>query len=42
MFDPANDLRWTGGITSSTPAPPGPHFQIDADGVQVGGGFPPH
>jgi Polyketide cyclase / dehydrase and lipid transport len=24
MFDPANDLRWTGGITSSTPAQPGP------------------
>jgi len=24
MFDPANDLRWTGGITSSTPAGPGP------------------
>ena len=24
MFDPGNDLRWTGGITSSTPAQPGP------------------
>jgi Polyketide cyclase / dehydrase and lipid transport len=24
MFDPANDLRWTGGITSSKPAQPGP------------------
>ncbi len=24
MFNPANDLRWTGGITSSTPAQPGP------------------
>ena len=24
MFDPANDLRWTGGITSSNPAQPGP------------------
>ncbi|MGB9378538.1 MAG: SRPBCC family protein [Mycobacteriales bacterium] len=24
MFDPSNDLRWTGGITSSTPAQPGP------------------
>lgn len=24
MFDPANDLRWTGGITASTPALPGP------------------
>jgi hypothetical protein len=24
MFDPGNDLRWTGGITSSTPARPGP------------------
>lgn len=24
MFDPANDLRWTGGITTSTPAQPGP------------------
>jgi hypothetical protein len=23
MFDPANDLRWTGGITTSTPAQPG-------------------
>jgi hypothetical protein len=23
MFDPANDLAWTGGITSSTPAQPG-------------------
>ena len=23
MFDPANDLAWTGGITSSTPARPG-------------------
>jgi hypothetical protein len=23
MFDPAQDLRWTGGITSSTPARPG-------------------
>lgn len=24
MFDPANDLRWTGGITSSRPAQAGP------------------
>jgi len=24
MFDPGNDLRWTGGITSSRPAQPGP------------------
>jgi hypothetical protein len=24
MFDPANDLRWTGGITASTPGQPGP------------------
>jgi hypothetical protein len=24
MFDPANDLRWTGGITSSRPEQPGP------------------
>jgi len=24
MFDPANDLKWTGGITSSRPARPGP------------------
>ncbi|WP_125727020.1 hypothetical protein [Kibdelosporangium aridum] len=24
MFDPANDLQWTGGITSSTPAGPAP------------------
>jgi len=24
MFDPSNDLRWTGGITSSRPAQPGP------------------
>jgi hypothetical protein len=24
MFDPGNDLRWTGGITSSRPARPGP------------------
>ena len=24
MFDPANDLRWTGGITASRPAQPGP------------------
>jgi hypothetical protein len=24
MFDPANDLRWTGGITASTPARSGP------------------
>jgi hypothetical protein len=24
MFDPVNDLRWTGGITSSCPAQPGP------------------
>ncbi|HET9142306.1 SRPBCC family protein [Actinophytocola sp.] len=24
MFNPANDLRWTGGITASTPAQPGP------------------
>ena len=23
MFDPGNDLRWTGGITSSRPAQPG-------------------
>jgi hypothetical protein len=23
MFDPANDMRWTGGITSSRPAQPG-------------------
>jgi hypothetical protein len=23
MFDPGNDLRWTGGITSSTPGQPG-------------------
>ncbi|GLZ28493.1 hypothetical protein Lesp02_06830 [Lentzea sp. NBRC 105346] len=24
MFDPANDLKWTGGITDSRPAQPGP------------------
>jgi len=24
MFDPTNDLRWTGGITSSRPNQPGP------------------
>lgn len=24
MFDPANDLAWTGGITASTPSQPGP------------------
>jgi len=24
MFDPANDLRWTGGITASRPTRPGP------------------
>ena len=24
MFDPANDLAWTGGITSSRPEQPGP------------------
>jgi hypothetical protein len=24
MFDPQNDLRWTGGITSSRPSQPGP------------------
>ena len=24
MFDPRNDLRWTGGITDSHPAQPGP------------------
>lgn len=24
MFDPANDLTWTGGITDSRPAQPGP------------------
>jgi hypothetical protein len=24
MFDPRNDLRWTGGIRSSTPTQPGP------------------
>lgn len=24
MFDPAHDLRWTGGITSSRPSQPGP------------------
>jgi hypothetical protein len=24
MFDPANDLEWTGGITASRPARPGP------------------
>lgn len=24
MFDPHNDLRWTGGITASRPARPGP------------------
>jgi len=24
MFDPANDLAWTGGITASRPAQPGP------------------
>ena len=24
MFDPANDMRWTGGITASRPARPGP------------------
>jgi hypothetical protein len=24
MFDPANDMKWTGGITSSRPAQPGP------------------
>jgi Polyketide cyclase / dehydrase and lipid transport len=27
MFDPHNDLRWTGGITSSRPAQPGPLAQ---------------
>ena len=27
MFDPANDLRWTGGITASTPSRPGPLVQ---------------
>ena len=27
MFDPHNDLRWTGGITSSNPAQPGPLVQ---------------
>ena len=29
MFDPANDLAWTGGITASTPAQPGP-LHVDA------------
>jgi len=29
MFDPANDLAWTGGITASTPAQPGP-LRMDA------------
>ena len=24
MFDPSNDLRWTGGITASRPEQPGP------------------
>jgi hypothetical protein len=24
MFDPANDMRWTGGITASRPSRPGP------------------
>jgi hypothetical protein len=24
MFDPTNDIRWTGGITDSRPAQPGP------------------
>lgn len=24
MFDPLNDLKWTGGITASNPAQPGP------------------
>lgn len=24
MFEPRNDMRWTGGITSSSPAQPGP------------------
>jgi len=24
MFEPGNDVRWTGGITSSRPARPGP------------------
>jgi hypothetical protein len=27
MFDPHNDLRWTGGITSSSPAQSGPLVQ---------------
>jgi len=27
MFDPQNDMRWTGGITSSSPAQPGPLVQ---------------
>jgi hypothetical protein len=27
MFDPQNDMRWTGGITSSRPAQPGPLAQ---------------
>jgi hypothetical protein len=27
MFDPRNDLRWTGGITASRPAQPGPLVQ---------------
>ena len=32
MFDPANDLRWTGGITSSRPTRPGP--LVEGAGVQ--------
>ena len=27
MFEPRNDMRWTGGITSSSPAQPGPLVQ---------------
>ena len=42
MFDPANDTRWTGGITASRPARPGPltrGAQVERDARFLGRTF---
>ncbi len=42
MFDPANDTRWTGGITDSRPAQPGPLRQgsvVERDARFLGRSF---
>ena len=42
MFDPANDTRWTGGITDSRPAQPGPLVEgsvVERDAKFLGRSF---